>query len=85
MRKAQFWISCRDAIELIDSPESLHARSRLGLLLHLVLCQACRIYRAQLGALKRACRLFHNERAPSAEAVRALEDRVLKTLEKESE
>ena len=82
---SRFWISCRDATRLLDTPEPLTARSRLGLWFHLLICYACRVYRAQIEALKESCRRAHGENAPSAEVVRAVEDRVLEVLSKKPE
>ena len=85
MGRSRFWFSCRDMAELLDSPEQLPVLARVGVLLHLFLCYACRVYRRQLTVLKLACRRAHHERAPSAESVRALEDRVLRSFGKDPE
>ncbi len=85
MGEPRFWISCREAIELLDAPQRPRALTRLGLWVHLLICHACRIYRAQLEALKRGCRALAREQAPSPNDVRALEDRVLHSLERRGE
>jgi len=85
MGEPRFWMSCREAIELLDAPQRLSAFVRVGLWLHLFICHACRVYRGQLEALKRGCRALAREQTPSAEEVRALEDRVLQALERRGE
>ncbi len=53
-------LSCRQATELMSQEQDrpLGLGERIGLRLHVWICDACHNYRRQMGILREACRRF---------------------------
>jgi hypothetical protein len=70
-------LRCQEAARLISSDEDVEGGwlRRLGLSAHLLMCEKCRRYKAQINALGKAARELWTQ--PDDDAVARLRDRIL--------
>ncbi|MBI5898589.1 MAG: zf-HC2 domain-containing protein [Rhodocyclales bacterium] len=59
-------LSCKQATELMSQEQDrrLGLTERIGLRLHVLICDACSNYRRQMAFLRQACRRFGSGGAP---------------------